>query len=383
MAFDIVAFSKDWHEDHTCNHHLLRAMAKDRKVLWLNSVATRTPNLTSGRDLGKIRRKLTEFAHGPVHVENQLWVFSPLVLPLPHNPWAQRCNQQLLRATIWALRKRLGIETFELWSFLPNVGDYVGTLGEARSVYFCTDEWSMFSTMDHGKMAATEARLLRKVDVVFAINHALAERKRQHAARVVVSPHGVEYEAFARALAPQTQVPADLAALPGPRIGFYGTIADWIDFELLAAVARARPQWSFVLLGQVLADVSAIADLPNVHLLGRKPHAELAAYCKGFDVGIIPYQVRDPRMEFVNPVKLREYLATGIPVVSTSVPEVVHYRELCRIADEPTAFVAALDAAVAESTAAARAARSATMRNETWTARLAAIAEVTGTIAPR
>src|SRR6185503_20509627 len=139
---------KDWHEDPTSNHHVLRELAKTRRVLWLNSVGTRTPKLSSGRDLGKIRRKLGEFARGPVNVENDLWVFSPLVLPLPHSALAQRANQQILRGTIAWLRRKLGLQQFQLWTFLPTVADYVGTLGEQLAVYYVVDEWSLFSYLE-------------------------------------------------------------------------------------------------------------------------------------------------------------------------------------------------------------------------------------------
>jgi hypothetical protein len=152
----IVAFAKDWHEDPTSNHHVLRELARHRRVLWLNSVATRTPKLSSGRDLGKIRRKLGEFARGPVNVENDLWVFSPLVLPLPHVPAARAANQRILRATIWALRQRLRLRQFDLWTFLPTTADYVGTLGERASAYYCVDEWSMFSYVDRQQIVAAE-----------------------------------------------------------------------------------------------------------------------------------------------------------------------------------------------------------------------------------
>jgi hypothetical protein len=166
----IVAFAKDWNEDPTSNHHVLRELAKSRRVLWLNSVATRTPSLSSGRDLKKIVRKLGEFAKGPVNVENDLWVFTPLVLPLPHSAIARRINQQILRATLRAIRLRLGMRDFQLWTFLPNVADYVGTLGESLAVYYCVDEWSMFSYIDKDRTVAAERELLDRVDVVFAIN---------------------------------------------------------------------------------------------------------------------------------------------------------------------------------------------------------------------
>jgi glycosyltransferase involved in cell wall biosynthesis len=377
----IIAFAKDWNEDPTSNHHVLRELAKTRRVLWLNSLATRTPKLSSSRDLGKIRRKLGEFARGPVRVENDLWVFTPLVLPLPHLAAARAANKLALRATIAALRLRLGLRSFHLWTFLPNVPDYVGVLGEELAVYYCVDEWSMFSYLDRERTVELERRLLGKVDAVFAINHALADAKRAVNPQTFVSPHGVDVALFGKALAEETQVPADLAAIAQggagggkrPVIGFYGTLQDWVDLELVEEVARARPDWAVVLIGQIMVDVERLRQLPNVHLLGRRTHAELPAYCKGFDVGIIPYR-RQERMEFVNPIKLREYLAAGLPVVSTSVPEVVRYGERCAIADTAADFVKAIEAALGAGGRPARQARAAAMANESWAARVAEVA---------
>ncbi len=382
MLTPIVAFAKDWHEDPTSNHHVLRELAKTRRVLWLNSLATRTPSLSSGRDLGKIKRKLREFTKGPQNVENDLWVMSPLVIPLPHSPIARAINRQLLRATIRALRLRLGIKDFQLWTFLPNVADYVGTLGESLAVYYCVDEWSMFSYLDKQQTVAAEHKLLERVDAVFAINHALADAKRILNRSTYVSPHGVDHSMFARALDDSTVVPADIASLPHPRIGFYGTLQSWVDFELIAHVARARPAWQIVLIGQQLGDLSAIRGIPNIHLLGQKRHDELPAYCKGFDVGMIPYRI-DERMAFVNPLKLREYLSAGLPVVSTAVPEVKRYASMCSIATTPDEFVAAIEGALADTSLVARGKRSALMKNETWAARVADVTRTVDQIAQR
>jgi glycosyltransferase involved in cell wall biosynthesis len=382
----IVAFAKDWHEDPTSNHHVLRELAKTRRVLWLNSLATRAPTLSSSRDLGKIKRKLAEFARGPVNVENDLWVSTPLVLPLPGSAAARALNRELLRATIRVLRRRLGIDEFHLWTFLPNTGDYVGTLGEQLSIYYCVDEWSLFSHLDHATIVLAERRLLERVDVVFAINHPLADAKRAVNRETYVAPHGVDHALFARALDDATKLPADLIPLPRPRIGFYGTLRDWVDLELIAHVARAHPQWAIVLIGQQLADLSTIRALPNVHLLGQKRHDELPAYCKGFDVAMIPYRM-DARMTFVNPLKLREYLSAGLPVVSTAVPEVLRYARgptpLCRVAASAPEFVAALEQALEDSGPAARGTRSAAMKNETWSARVGDVTRTIDAIARR
>ena len=380
MRPGIIAFAKDWHEDPTSNHHVLRELAKTRRVLWLNSVGTRTPNLSSGRDLGKIRRKLREMAGGPVNVENDLWVFSPVVLPFPHSAAARRVNREILRATIAGLRWWLGLRDFQLWTFLPNVADYVGHLGESLAVYYCVDEWSMFSYLDRDETVRAERALLDKVDCVFAINNELAEAKRPLNAATHVAPHGVDHALFARALDSATVVPSDIAALPGPVIGFYGTLRDWVDLELVAHVARSRPSWSIALIGQQLDDVGAIAGLANVHLLGRKPHDTLPAYCKGMSVGIIPYRIGE-RMKFVNPIKLREYLSAGLPVVSTAVPEVRRYGHWCAIAETGDEFVAAIDQALATDTPALRLERSAAMAAETWPNRVASVSRIVDDVA--
>ena len=382
MSTPIIAFAKDWHEDPTSNHHVLRELAKTRRVLWLNSIATRKPKLSSTRDLGKIVRKVREFAHGPVNVEHDLWVTSPLAVPLPGSPVARTMNRTLLRTQIQALRMRMGIRRFQLWTFLPNTADYVGTLGEDCSVYYCVDEWSLFSYLDRAQTLDAEQKLLSKVDAVFAINGPLAAAKRPLNPRTYVSPHGVDHALFARALDDATAVPADLACLPRPRIGFYGTLRDWVDFELIGHVARKRPDWAIALIGQQLADMTPIRGLANVHLLGQKQHYELPAYCKGFDVGMIPYRI-DERMTFVNPLKLREYLSAGLPVVSTPVPEVTRLSHLAHVAETADAFVAAIERALGESSPAARGARSLLMKEETWAARVAQVARTVDEISER
>ena len=374
----IIAFAKDWREDPTSNHHVLRELAKTRRVLWLNSIATRNPTLGK-RDLGRIGKKLGEFAKGPVRVENDLWVFTPLVIPLPHVPQVRPLNQAIVANTIRYLRRRLEMDRFQLWTFLPNTADYVGRLGEELSVYYCVDEWSMFSHLDREGTVAAERRLLGKVDCVFAVTQGLADAKRAVNPETHLAPHGVDHGTFARALDPATPLPSDLAGLPRPIIGFYGTLRDWVDVDLITAMARRRPQWSIVLLGQVLDDL-AFGDLPNVHLLGRKPHGELPAYCKGFDVGIIPYRLID-RIPFVNPIKLREYLSAGLPVVSTDVPEVRKYRDWCAIAGDADAFVTAIERELAGDSPDRRRARSEAMKAETWPIRVADVARTVDEVA--
>jgi glycosyltransferase involved in cell wall biosynthesis len=375
METGIIAFCKDWDDDPTSNHHVMRELARTRRVLWLNSVGMRRPALASGPDRRRILRKLREFWRPPRNVENDLWVVTPAVLPFPHSALAHRLNGLLLRLQVRRLRRKLGLREFQLWTFLPNTASYVGRLGESRSVYYCVDEFSLFSTLDTKRTAAAERELLEKVDLVFAVNAALANAKRRVNPNTVEAQHGVDHAHFARALDPATEVPADIQEMDKPVLGFYGSINDWVDVDLVAGIARLRPDWTLALIGPVHRNVSPLADLPNIRLLGRRPHSELPAYCKGFAVGMILYRIEE-RTPFVNPIKMREYLSAGLPVVSTPVDEVVRLGDLCATAPDAEGFVAAIEASLATDSPEERQRRSDAMQTETWEARMRSIAQL-------
>lgn len=362
---NIICFAKDWNEDPTSNNHVMCELAKNNRVLWLNSISTRTPSLTNGRDLRKIVSKLLSFFQGARQVDRQLWVYTPLVLPFPHSRLATLLNRWILQISIRMLRHRMGMHDFQLWTFLPNVADYLGRLGESLAVYYCVDEWSKFSYIAERQTVAAEQQLCRKADIVFATSHALVERRRQYNPETHLATHGVDYELFSQALDRDTPVPADLAALPQPVLGFYGTIQDWVDLELIGYLAARHPEWSIVLIGRVAVDVSALRQYPNVHFLGRRPHHQLPAYCKGLAVGLLPQKVNDLTLH-MNPIKLREYLCAGLPVVATALPEVNHYRDHCYIAQNYQEFESAIADALRNDSPQRRLQRNQAMRAETW-----------------
>jgi glycosyltransferase involved in cell wall biosynthesis len=362
---NIICFAKDWSEDPTSNNHVMRLLARDNEVLWLNSIATRTPKLSSGSDMAKIRRKLKSFVDGPQRVTDHLSVFTPLVLPFPHSGVAVALNQQILRATTGYFRRRLGMRDFQLWSFIPTAVEYFGKMGESFRVYYCTDEWSQFSYVDGARVTAMEEELCRKCDIVFTTSRTLLEKKRPWNKETHLASHGVDWAHFAKALAPETVVPSEIADLKHPVLGFFGLVQDWIDIDLIGWIAQQRPEWTIVMIGKVAVDHSHLKDIPNIKWLGRKPYEELPAYCKGFDVGLIPFRINELTRN-VNPIKLREYLSAGLPVVSTRLPECAQYPEWCSVADTRDEFLSACEAALADGSADARRHRSDLMRAESW-----------------
>ena len=389
---NIVCFAKDWSEDPTSNNHVMKMLAQDNQVLWLNSIATRTPDFKSGRDLDKIVKKLKSFVRGPVDVgatENGsaragggLRVYTPIVLPFPHSQAAAIANGGILKGTVGLLRAKLGMRRdFQLWSFIPPAVKYVGKLGESLVVYYCTDEWSHFSYVDGQKIVAMEKELCRRADIVFTTANTLLDKKKEYNSETHLASHGVDYAHFAKALLPEAAIAPEIAHLKRPIVGFVGLIQDWVDTEAIAYMAEKKPDWSFVVIGKSLVDVAHLKR-PNVHLLGRKPYAELPPYMKAFDVGLIPFRLNELTRN-VNPIKLREYFSAGLPVVSSDIPEVRHYADF-KFGDVPGALgcgvyrtheeaLALCEKAIRHDSPAARRQRSLAMQAETWEKKVEAL----------
>jgi glycosyltransferase involved in cell wall biosynthesis len=318
----------------------------------------------------KIWKKLVSFTHGAQRVSDNLWVYTPIVLPFPHSSLAVRVNRWILKQSLKGLRRKLGMDDFQLWTFLPNAVAYAGDLEESFLVYYCIDEWSQFTYMDGQKMAAMEKELCGRADLVFATAHSLWESKRPMNPETQLALHGVDHGHFSSALAPEMAVPPDIGALPGPVIGFFGLIHEWIDLDLIAYLAERHPDWSIALIGKACVDTERLARFPNVHFLGRKPYGELPGYCKGMDVGLIPFAVNELTIH-VNPIKLREYLSAGLPVVSTALPEVCHYRDYCVVAESYEQFEQGIITALQQDSPETRRRRSDAMQSETWEQKVA------------
>jgi glycosyltransferase involved in cell wall biosynthesis len=348
MTPRIVAFTKDWDDVPTCTTHVLREMGKSMPVLWVNSIGTRRPSLASARDLRRVVQRVRGLLRRSDVKENRLSVLSPVLVPKAEGAAARAVNALLFRAVAARELHAMGRGPVEYWAFVPNAVDLVPPRRRgagARVVYYCVDDWTKFGNVDGAWMAEKEAEMLRRADIVFTPARYLEERCRRLAACPVhYVPHGVSHAKFAAALTGAVAVPADLAALGRPLVGFYGNILPWVDFDLVAELAARRPSWRFALIGQVYCDVGRFDRVPNVRFLGRREHDQLPAYCKGFDAAMIPYDLRDSRMESVNPVKTLELLAAGVPIAAADVPELRKFGDRVRICRGVEEWLAGIEA---------------------------------------
>ncbi|WP_372784753.1 UDP-galactopyranose mutase [Phenylobacterium sp.] len=234
------------------------------------------------------------------------------------------------------------------WYYTPMMLSFSRHLEAICTVYDCMDELANFKFAPP-ELTILERELMSLADVVFTGGYSLWEAKRGRHPNIHPFPSSVDRPHFARARVARDE-PADQAALPWPRLGFYGVVDERMDLDLLAALADARPAWSIVIVGPVVK-IDPV-DLPrreNLHYLGGKTYDELPSYLGGWDVALMPFAINEST-RFISPTKTPEYLAGGRPVVSTPIVDVVrHYGELegVMIAATQEEFITACDQALA------------------------------------
>jgi UDP-galactopyranose mutase len=331
--YDLICFSHlRWEFVFQRPQHLLSRAARDRRVFYVEEPL---------REPGPAGLSVRRSPEGVM-----------IVQPIVPRDTAPADEPAIVRSLVDDLLAEFQIERYALWFYTPMALPLAHHLQPIAVVYDCMDELTGFLGAPAG-LAHLELQLMAGADVMFTGGRSLYQAKRGRHPNLHAFPSAVDVPHFAQARAAVDE-PADQAAIPHPRVGFFGVIDERLDIALLDAVARLRPDLELVMIGPVVKiDPATLPQAPNIHWLGGKSYAELPRYIAGWDVAILPF-ARNAATRFISPTKTPEYLAAGRPVVSTSITDVVHpYGELglARIADAPLAFAAALDAALAEDAA--------------------------------
>jgi glycosyltransferase involved in cell wall biosynthesis len=352
----------------------MRRLAEENHVIWVNWHASRIPSIGLN-DLRTITGKLRQIRRGPLEATEQITVVTPPQLPLPGSEWARKINASLVQRSIRSILRRLPKRPVQLWSFAPDIAELVGSFDEELVLYYCVDAFGEFPGYDRDLIEQLETALIRKSDVVLTTSQPLFEAKQPLHPNVHLVQHGVDHTRLSRAVHENLPIPEDLLALPKPVFGFVGVVGEWVDLQMVANLARMRPDASIAMIGPAAISKAPLADLPNVYWLGARNHEALPCYLRGFDVGLIPF-CKVPLTHHANPIKLYEYLAAGVPVVSTSLPAVREVPGSVWLADDLQTFVRSCDEALANNQFEARATRSELMAAESWTARITQISEI-------
>ncbi len=368
----IVCFAgQDWwyHNRAHSDFQLMLRLAERRDVLLVNSIGMRVP--LPGRStqfLRRIARKAASVARllrRPVAALPRFHVFTPLIFPFYGSAAARRLNAALVAFQVRAASRVLGLELPVVIVTVPTALDAARRLRHRRLLFNRSDKYSEFGEADRGTVEALERELLLGADAVLYVSHALmAQESALVGDRAHFLDHGVDLAHFRRR--DVAEEPEDLRRIPRPRVGFFGGIDDYvIDFELLERLAERLPDAQLVLIGDATCSMRRFERFRNVHWLGFRAYEEIPRYGSGFDVAIMPW-LRNEWIRSCNPIKLKEYLALGLPIVSTEFPELARYAGLVRSAANADEFVEMVRASLSDGGAGTAASRRASVEPASW-----------------
>jgi glycosyltransferase involved in cell wall biosynthesis len=378
----IICFGgEDWwyHHPHSKNHLMRRFARAGNKVIFVNSISMGLAPVKSGELLRRIKRKLKSYAKLARITEEGITVVSPAVIPFFGSAAAAATNRRLLTAQISSLAKRRGLTKPILWIAIPTAVEVVGRLGESMVIYHVSDKYDA-NTMDH----ATDPAFIRKLheraieaaDLVFYSSRKLFDEVTMGREKSHLLEQAVDFDHWSRVSDGRLIIPEKIATIPPPRIGYFGASDPWlIDQELIRQAARERPEWHWIFIGNKSHGLT-IEELPNVHFLPPVRYEELPSYAAGFDVCVLPWKTDVTFTSYGSAIKVREYLASGKPVVIAPLPEYEPMGNVLRIARSRDDFLRLVDNALQEQGTEQAVARQNAVRAGTWDARAESVSDL-------
>ncbi|MBM3155217.1 MAG: glycosyltransferase family 1 protein [Chloroflexi bacterium] len=374
LCFSIIDWDYLWHRPQELMSRFAR---DDNRVLYVDTLGVRSPGM---RDLRRVIMRLKHWLQGGIQgsrcVAENLYVYSPGILPFLNWTWAQRVNGWILQTSLRRIMQSLHFSQPIIWTYLPTraVLHLIEGIGHKMLIYDCLDAIAYNPAGVVGDYAQTERRLVERADLVFATSGVLYRERAPYNEHIYQVPYGVNVDHYLQPGLENVPPPRDLAKMNQPRVGFFGAIDHRLDLELLMHLARAHPEWALVLIGSAKMDLSPILEFENVHFLGIKPHQLLPRYLAHLDVLIIPYLINE-FTRHIYPAKIYECLASGKPVVATDLPELRSLSGVIGIASDMGQFTELVSRAMIEDTLDLRQRRIDIAKHNSWAARYEFISE--------
>src|SRR2546427_1422523 len=350
----IICFGgEDWwyHHPHSKNHLMRRFARAGNKVIFVNSISMGLAPMKSGEVLPRIKRKLKSYAKLARTTEEGITVVSPVVVPLFGSRAAAATNRRLLTAQISRLAKRRAMTKPILWIAIPTAVEIIGQLNESLDIYHVSDKYDA-NTMDH----ATDPAHIRKLhgqaisaaDLIFYSSRKLLAEAEQGREKSYLLEQAVDFDHWSTISRGDIGLAEAVTRIPQPRVGYFGAIEPWlIDQELIKQASRERPDWNWIFIGNKSRGLE-IETLPNVHFLPPVSYHDLPNYAAGFDVCVLPWNTEVPFTSYGSAIKVREYLASGKPVVISPLPEYETMSDVLRIARNGDEFLRLIGEALRE-----------------------------------
>jgi glycosyltransferase involved in cell wall biosynthesis len=361
---------EDWwyHNRAHFDMQVMRWFARRLPVLYVNSVGFRMPSVKEGSQfVHRIGRKLQSVTRRISNPFAGFYVASLFSVPLWHRRFLANLNILSLEIQVRKACRFAGLKYPLLWVACPPVFEVVKRMrGNSFLVYQRTDKFEEYSEQTREYLTAADRWLSEYADLVLYASRVLYEEELERNPQSLLVNHGVELAHFDPDKALQAGKPDDLAKIKRPIVGFFGAIEDdAVDMALVGEAVRALPDASFVFVGQLTASLESVGGLPNVHFLGKKPYEEVPRYGAQFDVAIMPLP-QNRWKYYSSPIKLKEYLALGLPIVSTEFPEALHYRDVFYVAKSTDDFIQGIRKALGGYGVGSAETRRARVTGDTW-----------------
>jgi len=356
-----------WYHNHVhIDMQLMRCFARMGTVLYVNSIVMQKPKLGQDKRLTeKLIRKTKSILRGLRKSNAGFWVYSPFSLPVHHIVWLRPVNEILLRLQLRWVRYRLRLRQPIVWVACPAACDIAIKTKNAKLLYQRSDRFEEYPNVDAGTIKQYDRKLKANATLTVYVSRKLYEEEAEQCRKAIYLDHGVDYELFATA-ENSKQIPPEMRNIKGPIVGFFGGIDDHTsDIKLVEKVIDLLPEMSFVFVGKTSVNCTTLLSKKNVSMLGQKPYEQIPHYGRCFDVAIMPWR-RNRWVQACNPVKLKEYLALGKPIVSTPFAELQKYHDLVYEAKTPREFAECIKKALAEDNAQRITARRKRVLHASW-----------------
>jgi len=366
---DMLCFGgEDWwyHNRGHIDMQLMRRYAKNGTVVYVNSIVMQKPKFTLGhRFLEKLVRKSKSIFNGLKKTDTDFWVYSPVTLPVHHIAQARRWHGRFLKFQIQRTMDKLGMKNPLIWVACPTACDTAIELNTHSLVYQRTDRFEEYPNVDSRVIGHCDRKLKAAANLTVFVNQTLFEEESQQCRSAIYLDHGVDYDRFAYAEQDPNK-PDDIKDIPSPIVGFFGGIDDHTtNMNLVREVIDLLPEMNFVFVGKASVDCGKLLGKKNVWMLGQKPYEQIPHYGKCFDVAIMPWQ-QNRWIHACNPIKLKEYLALGKPIVSTPFAELEKYLDVVYRCESSEEFTQKIKLALRENCSNRIAARRHKVQEASW-----------------
>ncbi len=345
---DFIVFSDDWgRHPFSCQHIMKHFLNNNNRIIWVNTIGMRKPKLTIYDMVRSVEKLRSWVSSHNGNIQENLIILSPFMIPYNNIRFIRTLNRTFVIRNVRNEMEKLSFKSPILITTLPNASDYVGAFEEIMDVYYCVDEFSEWPGVEKDLVKEMEDKLIRKTDLVFVTSDELYRTKKSKSHSTFLLSHGVDYEHFKMCSLYKVNNVDFIQNIKTPIIGYYGLFDERVDLEILEYILKIHPEWSIVIIGKVIADIKSLKKYPNLYLLGSISYENLPSYVSYFDVCILPYKVNSLTKN-INPLKLREYIATGKPIISSALPEVEKYSHVVDIASGKEAFLKTIELALTD-----------------------------------